>query len=73
MSKSQAAISENISGRATYQDVLDAPSHKVAEVVNGTLYIFDRPAFRDAIAGSRLGGFLTHRSIKVAAALVVGG
>ena len=23
--------------RATYQDVLDAPAHQVAEIVNGTL------------------------------------
>ena len=58
MSKSQAAISENISGRATYQDVLDAPSHKVAEVVDGTLYIFDRPAIPHALTRSRLGGFI---------------
>ena len=25
--------------RATYQDVLDAPEHRVAEIVDGTLYI----------------------------------
>ena len=24
--------------RATYQDVLDAPAHRVAEIVDGTLY-----------------------------------
>ena len=26
--------------RATYQDVLDAPTHQVAEIVDGTLYIW---------------------------------
>ena len=52
MSKSQATLSETDSRRATYQDVLDAPPDKVAEVVDGTLYIFDRPALLHARAGS---------------------
>ena len=30
--------------RATYQDVLDAPAHRVAEVIDGTLYTQPRPA-----------------------------
>ena len=55
MSKSQAALSETDSRRATYQDVLEAPPHKVAEVVDGTLYIFDRPASRHTLASLRLG------------------
>jgi Uma2 family endonuclease len=29
--------------RATYQDVLDAPEHKVAEIINGELHLFPRP------------------------------
>ena len=58
MSKSQAALSETDSHRATYQDVLDAPPHKVAEVVNGTLYIFDRPAYPHVVAGSKLGRYI---------------
>jgi Uma2 family endonuclease len=29
--------------RATYQDVLDAPEHKVAEIVNGELHLSPRP------------------------------
>ena len=41
--------------RATYQDVLDAPAHRVAEVVDGTLYTQPRPAPRHAVASSRLG------------------
>ena len=58
MSKSQTTRSENDSRRATYQDVLDAPPDKVAEVVGGTLYIFDRPAFLHAIASSALGRYI---------------
>ncbi|MCY3875514.1 MAG: hypothetical protein OXF88_14635 [Rhodobacteraceae bacterium] len=30
--------------RATYQDVLDAPPHKIAEVIAGTLHTHPRPA-----------------------------
>ena len=41
--------------RATYQDVLDAPPHKVAEVINGTLYPQPRPAMPHALAVSSLG------------------
>ena len=41
--------------KATYQDVLDAPPHKVAEVVDGRLYTHPRPAMPHAVAGSSLG------------------
>ena len=41
--------------KATYRDVLDAPPHKVAEIVRGALHMQPRPAFRHAIAGSSLG------------------
>ncbi len=41
--------------RATYQDVLDAPPHKVAEVIEGTLYLNPRPASRHTRASSVLG------------------
>ena len=41
--------------RATYQDVLDAPAHRVAEIVDGTLYTHPRPAPPHAWAGSVLG------------------
>ena len=44
--------------RATYQDVLDAPPHRVAEVITGTLHTHPRPAMRHAWASSRLGGRL---------------
>ena len=41
--------------RATYQDVLDAPAHLVAEIINGTLHTHPRPASRHALATSNLG------------------
>ena len=34
--------------RATYQDVLDAPAHLVAEIIDGTLYTHPRPAMPHA-------------------------
>jgi hypothetical protein len=40
---------------ATYQDVLDAPPHKVAELVDGALHVHPRPALPHAFAGSSLG------------------
>ena len=51
-----ATEADTISPRATYQDVLDAPPHKVAEVVDGTLYTHPRPAPPHAVASSVLGG-----------------
>ena len=45
--------------RAAYQDVLDAPAHRVAEIVDGTLYTHPRPAMPHALASSRLGVELT--------------
>ncbi len=41
--------------RATYRDVLDAPPHMVAEIVDGALYLQPRPAIRHTVAGSSLG------------------
>jgi Uma2 family endonuclease len=41
-------------GRATYQDVLDAPEHMVAELINGMLHLQPRPAFAHARAASML-------------------
>jgi Uma2 family endonuclease len=42
--------------RASYQDVLDAPRHMVAEVLDGVLYTHPRPALLHAQAASVLGG-----------------
>ena len=44
--------------KATYQDVLDAPAHRVAEIVDGTLHTHPRPAMPHAHASSYLGGEL---------------
>ena len=40
---------------ATYQDVLDAPPDKVAEVIDGTLHMQPRPAAPHAWASSAMG------------------
>lgn len=44
--------------RATYQDVLDAPEHTVAEIIAGRLYTHARPRLRHARSASRLGARL---------------
>ncbi len=41
--------------RATYQDVLDAPRHLVAEIIDGELHLQPRPAKPHAAAASALG------------------
>jgi Uma2 family endonuclease len=41
---------------ATYQDVLDAPEHMVAEILDGDLFLFPRPAPRHALATTVLMG-----------------
>jgi Uma2 family endonuclease len=41
--------------RATYEDVLAAPEHMIAEVIFGTLYTQPRPATTHQRASSRLG------------------
>ena len=45
--------------QATYQDVLDAPPHEVAEIVDGLFYTNPRPAAPHALASSLLGYYLT--------------
>lgn len=47
--------------RATYQDVLDAPDDKIAQVVNGVLHLFPRPRFRHQQVTSVLGAVLLTR------------
>ncbi|MBA2541473.1 MAG: Uma2 family endonuclease [Deltaproteobacteria bacterium] len=44
--------------RATYQDVLDAPEHQVAEIVDGELFLAPRPAGPHTSVASGLGGEL---------------
>ncbi len=45
---------------ATYQDVLDAPEHLVAEIVDGELYLSPRPAEPHARSMTILGALLTY-------------
>jgi Uma2 family endonuclease len=44
--------------RATYQDVLDAPKHLVAEIINGDLRLISRPAGAHCAVASSLGDVL---------------
>ena len=44
--------------RATYQDVLDAPEHRVAEILNGELYLSPRPGGPATGVGSAIAGEL---------------
>jgi Uma2 family endonuclease len=44
--------------RATYEDVLNAPENKVAEILDGELFLSPRPSPRHAMAHSRLLGAL---------------
>ncbi len=41
--------------RATYEDVLAAPRHKVAEILDGVLHLSPRPAGPHCVAASALG------------------
>ena len=47
-------------GRATYQDVLDAPANRVAEIVDGALYVSPRPPALLALAKTVLAATLGH-------------
>lgn len=47
-------MSQPVPRRATYQDVLDAPEHVVAELLQGQLYTHPRPAPPHAVAASVL-------------------
>jgi Uma2 family endonuclease len=44
--------------RATYEDVLNAPENKVAEILDGELFLSPRPAPRHSVACSSLNGAL---------------
>jgi len=57
MDASFAAVGEP-KRKATYDDVLSAPEHKVAEILDGELFLSPRPAARHAHATSILGSEL---------------
>ena len=44
--------------RATYDDLLAVPPHRIAELVDGDLHVSPRPASRHALASSGLGSEL---------------
>ena len=46
--------------RATYQDILDAPRTKVAEIINGVLYVSPRPALPHATVSMSLSSELVN-------------
>ena len=46
--------------RASYQDILDAPDHLVAEIVDGVLHTHPRPAPLHAYSYTKLGGKLEN-------------
>jgi Uma2 family endonuclease len=48
--------------RATYQDVLDAPPHMVAEIANGRLHLHLRPASRHSRASFQMAGHIAELS-----------
>jgi len=52
-------VAKPIPKRATYQDVLAAPEHMIAEVLNGALVLQPRPALPHQRASSELGADLT--------------
>jgi Uma2 family endonuclease len=54
-------VSSQAPKRAGYEDVLAAPPHVIAEVLEGTLYTQPRPAMRHARATSELGVELGSR------------
>lgn len=51
----EAIVNVMVERRASYADVLAAPPEKVAEVIDGQLYLFPRPAKPHAVAASALG------------------
>jgi Uma2 family endonuclease len=53
-------VSDPAKKRATYQDVLDAPEHLIAEIINGDLRLSPRPAGPHTSASSRLGALLMN-------------
>lgn len=48
-------MAESAKKVATYQDVVDAPPHMVAEVIGGELHLNPRPAKPHAVAATALG------------------
>ncbi len=60
MVKTEKKPSADAPRRASYQDVLDAPQHLVAEIIDGVLHTHPRPALVHAYAHTSLGSALTQ-------------
>lgn len=45
---------------ATYDDLIDAPEDRIAEMLGGDLYLSPRPALRHSLVISALGADLHH-------------
>ena len=56
--------------RATYEDVLNAPEHKVAEILDGELFLSPMLAPRDGVVHFRLQGAWTILGVWEDAAVV---
>ncbi len=52
------AMTDPARRRATYQDVLDAPNDKIAEIVNGVLHLSSRPRWKHQSVATSLTGEL---------------
>ena len=61
MKNSHSTKAVTASPQATYQDVLDAPPHMVAEIVGGKLYTHPRPSSPHTLASSGLGARIATR------------
>ena len=64
-STSHGSDSARPAGRATYQDVLDAPAHRVAEIIDGTLHLSPRPVPLQALASGTLHLTLAAPSLSI--------
>jgi len=51
-------MASTVKRAATYDDLLQVPAHRVAEIVGGDLHVSPRPASRHALAASLLGSDL---------------
>ena len=58
MATSTVGATATISRRASYQDILDAPPHKVAEILDGELHLHPRPAPKHSLTSSEVGASL---------------
>ena len=56
----RAAMSNIVMHNSTYEDLMRERKHRVAEIIDGTLYSMLRPAFPHARTSSMLGAIRAH-------------